>query len=182
MYILYRWRKAALKNAYALLGKQRFDHAAAFFLLAGNLKDAVEICLHKLQDIQLAIIIIRLYEGEEGNLRRLLYEEILGCDSEGQNQDMTRAHPDPFLRSMALWSLKEHQAALSTLLIGNAGTQHPSHDDEVRETKEADPNVFNFYVYLRTHPLLVRQHMASVGQKKAFLPGGRQVRIFSFLI
>lgn len=38
-----RWRKAALKNAYALLGKQRFDHAAAFFLLAGNLRDAVEV-------------------------------------------------------------------------------------------------------------------------------------------
>ena len=39
-----RWRKAALKNAYALLGKQRFEHAAGFFLLAGSLKDAVEVC------------------------------------------------------------------------------------------------------------------------------------------
>lgn len=33
-----RWRKAALKNAYALLGKQRLVHAVAFFLLAGSLK------------------------------------------------------------------------------------------------------------------------------------------------
>lgn len=41
-----RWRKAALKNAFALLGKQRFEHAAAFFLLAGALTDALEvICL-----------------------------------------------------------------------------------------------------------------------------------------
>lgn len=38
-----RWRKAALKNAFALMGKQRFEHAAAFFLLAGALKDAVEV-------------------------------------------------------------------------------------------------------------------------------------------
>lgn len=38
-----RWRKAALKNAYALLGKQRFEHAAAFFLLAGALRDAIEV-------------------------------------------------------------------------------------------------------------------------------------------
>jgi hypothetical protein len=38
-----RWSKAALKNAYALLGKQRFEHAAAFFLLGGALKDAVEV-------------------------------------------------------------------------------------------------------------------------------------------
>lgn len=38
-----RWRKAALKNAYDLLGKQRFEHAAAFFLLAGSLPDAIEV-------------------------------------------------------------------------------------------------------------------------------------------
>jgi len=58
-----RWRKAALKNAYALLGKQRFEHAAGFFLLAGSLKDALEVCLAKLKDIQLALVVARLYEG-----------------------------------------------------------------------------------------------------------------------
>ncbi|XP_050306486.1 dmX-like protein 2 isoform X3 [Anthonomus grandis grandis] len=166
-----RWRKAALKNAYALLGKQRFEHAAAFFLLAGNLKDAVEICIHKIEDIQMAIIITRLYEGDGESLKKLLYKEILGCDENGENEDLTRAHPDPFLRSMALWALKDYQAALSTLLIGNAGTQHPSHDEEIRETKEADPNVFNFYVYLRTHPLLVRQHLTTRGQRKVWKDG-----------
>uniref|UniRef100_A0A672R5A9 DmX-like protein 2 n=1 Tax=Sinocyclocheilus grahami TaxID=75366 RepID=A0A672R5A9_SINGR len=39
-----RWRKAALKNAFSLLGKQRFEQSAAFFLLAGSLKDAIEVC------------------------------------------------------------------------------------------------------------------------------------------
>ena len=38
-----RWRKAALKNAFALLGKQRFMHAAAFFLLGGAVRDAIEV-------------------------------------------------------------------------------------------------------------------------------------------
>ena len=38
-----RWRKAALKNAYVLLGKQRFEHAAAFFLLGNALWDAVQV-------------------------------------------------------------------------------------------------------------------------------------------
>ncbi|XP_066150653.1 dmX-like protein 2 isoform X3 [Euwallacea fornicatus] len=166
-----RWRKAALKNAYALLGKQRFDHAAAFFLLAGNLKDAVQICIHKIEDVQLAIIITRLFEGDGDGLKTLLYTEILGCDENGENVDLTKAHPDPFMRSMALWALKDYQGSLSTLLIGNAGTQHPAHDDEARETKEADPNVFNFYVYLRTHPLLVRQNLASSGQRKIWKDG-----------
>lgn len=32
-----------MKNAFALLGKQRFEHAAAFFLLAGALRDAIEV-------------------------------------------------------------------------------------------------------------------------------------------
>jgi len=59
-----RWQSAALKNAYALLGKQRFEHAAAFFLLAGKLKDAVEICVHNLHDIQLSFVVIRLYETD----------------------------------------------------------------------------------------------------------------------
>ncbi|XP_050512359.1 dmX-like protein 1 isoform X3 [Diabrotica virgifera virgifera] len=170
-----RWRKAALKNAYALLGKQRFDHAAAFFLLAGNVKDAVEICLHRLQDLQLALIIVRIYQGDGEYLKKLLYQEILGRDENGENQDMTKAHPDPFLRSMALWTLKEYQPSLDTLLVGNAGTQHPAHDDEARETKEADPNVFNFYVYLRTHPLLVRQHLSNYGKRKVWMPGGKQI-------
>ncbi|KAJ3387748.1 regulator of (H+)-ATPase in vacuolar membrane [Entophlyctis sp. JEL0112] len=60
-----RWKKAALKNAFALLGKQRYEYAVAFFLLAEKLKDAVNVCLKHLNDIQLAIVLCRLYEGED---------------------------------------------------------------------------------------------------------------------
>ncbi|GLH09346.1 DmX-like protein 2, partial [Gryllus bimaculatus] len=154
-----RWRKAALKNAFALLGKQRFEHAAAFFLLAGALRDAIE----------LAMVIARLYEGERDptppSLRRLLWEEILGCDAEGNNQQQDRAHPDPFLRSMALWILKDYSGSLNTLLQTNVGCAHPQYNDEDKpEATSANPNVFNFYVYLRTHPLLVRQYIATTAQ------------------
>ncbi|XP_043498193.1 dmX-like protein 2 isoform X6 [Polistes fuscatus] len=165
-----RWRKAALKNAFALLGKQRFEHAAAFFLLAGALKDAIDVCLDKLNDIQLAMVIARLYEDDttSAHMRSLLYEEILGCDKEGQNQDMNKCHPDPFLRSMALWILKDHSGSLNTLLLTNVGTMHPQYNDESEkpEGATANPNVFNFYVYLRTHPLLIRQYIASTAQDK----------------
>ncbi|KAG7196962.1 hypothetical protein KM043_000228 [Ampulex compressa] len=165
-----RWRKAALKNAFALLGKQRFDHAAAFFLLAGALKDAIDVCLNKLADIQLAMVIARLYEDDAAShhTRRLLYEEILGCDKDGQNQDVNKAHPDPFLRSMALWILRDYSGSLNTLLLTNVGTMHPQYNDEADkpEGATANPNVFNFYVYLRTHPLLIRQYIASTAQDK----------------
>ncbi|XP_058459198.1 dmX-like protein 2 isoform X2 [Malaya genurostris] len=170
-----RWRKAALKNAFALLGKQRFEHAVAFFLLANSLNDALEVCLTKLQDLQLALVITRLYEGEHDatppSFKRLLFEEVLGCDKNGDNQDLSRAHPDPFLRSMALWILKDYSGSLSTLLNSNIGCMHPLFDDENamfhgEGSHATNPNVFNFYVYLRTHPLLIRQHIASSAQDK----------------
>ena len=61
-----RWKNAALKNAFALLGKQRYEYAAAFFLLAGKLKDAANVCIRQLKDPQLAICICRIFEGENG--------------------------------------------------------------------------------------------------------------------
>ncbi|XP_053676697.1 dmX-like protein 1 [Anopheles nili] len=174
-----RWRKAALKNAFALLGKQRFEHAVAFFLLANSLSDALEVCLTKLEDLQLALVITRLYEGEHDatppSFKRLLFEEVLGCDKNGENQDLSRAHPDPFLRSMALWILKDYTGSLSTLLDSQIGSMHPLFDDESAAlgsgshhdtSHSTNPNVFNFYVYLRTHPLLIRQHIALSAQDK----------------
>ena len=52
-----RWRKAALKNAYSLLGKQRFDHAAAFFLLSGSLWDAIQVSICRLLGATLHVMI-----------------------------------------------------------------------------------------------------------------------------
>ncbi|KAJ9109163.1 hypothetical protein QFC21_000491 [Naganishia friedmannii] len=54
-----RWQSAAVKNAYALLGKQRFQYAAAFFLLGDRPKDAIHVCIKQLQDYDLAIFIAR---------------------------------------------------------------------------------------------------------------------------
>lgn len=78
-------RKKALKNAYALLGLHRFEHAAAFFILAGSIWDAVEVCINNLNDIQLAMVLIRLHDSDLDtnipmNLRKLLSIEILGSE------------------------------------------------------------------------------------------------------
>ncbi|KAK3861276.1 hypothetical protein Pcinc_032726 [Petrolisthes cinctipes] len=167
-----RWRKAALKNAFALLGKQRFEHAAAFFLLSGALKDALEVVLNKLQDEQLAIIIIRLYEGEyeavPPTLRKLLNTRVMGCDEEGLNGNIMKMHPNPFFRSVAYWTLRDYSSSLNTLLTTDA-TLGIHHQDYVTLKSAAsssgvgaaDPSVFNFYIYLRTHPLLIRQCVAN---------------------
>jgi hypothetical protein len=127
-----RWLKAAQKNAFALLGKQRFDHAAAFFLLAGKTRDAIEVIINNLNDIQLALLIARLYETDEQNLvTNILNREIL-----------TKPHSDPFYRSMAYWLLKDYDHALNTLLEN--------------EKFEQPHSIFIFYDYLKQHPLVLR--------------------------
>uniref|UniRef100_A0A670JJC7 Dmx like 1 n=1 Tax=Podarcis muralis TaxID=64176 RepID=A0A670JJC7_PODMU len=151
-----RWRKAALKNAFSLLGKQRFEHSAAFFLLAGHLKDAVEVCLEKLNDIQLALIIARLYEPEfevSGTYKSVLQKRILGSRHHTK-ESPSSTHADPFLRSMAYWILEDYSHALDTLI------SQPILDEEGNVSR-CNPSVFNFYNYLRTHPLLLRRHFGS---------------------
>ncbi|XP_034373854.1 dmX-like protein 1 isoform X4 [Arvicanthis niloticus] len=156
-----RWRKAALKNAFSLLGKQRFEHSAAFFLLGGCLKDAIEVCLEKLNDIQLALVIARLFESEfdkSATYKSILRKKVLGIGSPVSELSSSNinAHHDPFLRSMAHWILEDYSAALETLI------KQPVTEDEDQVMMSAcNPVVFNFYNYLRTHPLLLRRHFGS---------------------
>ncbi|XP_042343826.1 dmX-like protein 1 isoform X3 [Plectropomus leopardus] len=166
-----RWRKAALKNAFSLLGKQRFQHSAAFFLLAGSLKDAVEVCLEKMQDLQLALVISRLYESEfetASTYKKILQRHVLGQDKQIQ------AHQDPFLRSMAHWVLEDYSRALDTLLEQPAnnsrfGSSESKCDAGSFSVSACNPEVFNFYTYLRTHPLLLRRHFGSSDKAKVGL-------------
>ncbi|XP_053178475.1 dmX-like protein 2 isoform X1 [Scomber japonicus] len=156
-----RWRKAALKNAFSLLGKQRFEQSAAFFLLAGSLKDAIEVLMEKMDDLQLAMIVARLYEADFENsstCQGLLYEKVLGCNRDGSGYHCSRLHPDPFLRSIAYWIMKDYTRALDTLL-----ERIPKEDDENPDVmvKSCNPVVFSFYNYLRTHPLIIRRHFAN---------------------
>ncbi|XP_053277772.1 dmX-like protein 1 isoform X2 [Pleuronectes platessa] len=166
-----RWRKAALKNAFSLLGKQRFQHSAAFFLLAGSLKDAVEVCIEKLQDLQLALVISRLYESEfetSSTYKKILQRHVLGHDKQ------IPGHQDPFLRSMAHWVLEDYSRALDTLIEQPANSNSSGSTESKCVTGSSsvatcNPEVFNFYTYLRTHPLLLRRHFGSSDKAKVGL-------------
>jgi len=183
-----RWKKAAQKNAFALLGKQRFEEAAAFFLLAGRLWDAVEGCMSRLQDHQLAFVVIRLYEGDHGPVYlRFLKEGIVGVPSEatespqgvrgslpGKPSTMTvkyraslETNPNPFLRSMAHWLLQDYSGALETLLVnaelseGDSSSRSGANNSNSKHAFLTHPAVFNFYFFLRNHPVLVRRDCKS---------------------
>ncbi|KAK4186581.1 RAVE protein 1 C terminal-domain-containing protein [Podospora australis] len=104
-----KWRTAALKNAYALMSRRRFEYAAAFFLLADHLQDAVNVILNQLKDLQLAIAVARVYEGnDEGPvLRKLLEEEVLAIASQEGNR---------WLASWAFWMLHRRDMAVRALI------------------------------------------------------------------
>ncbi|KAF9908205.1 regulator of (H+)-ATPase in vacuolar membrane [Linnemannia zychae] len=119
-----RWKTAAQKNAFALLGKQRFAYAAAFFLLADKLQDAVNVCVKHLNDFQLAISICRVYEREER-----------GPVLSGLLQELVRTTTDPWLLSLYYSMLgqagKAIQVTLSDISVGvsPSGTDSGQHRD-----------------------------------------------------
>ncbi|KAK6346943.1 regulator of (H+)-ATPase in vacuolar membrane [Orbilia brochopaga] len=104
-----RWKTAALKNAYALMGKQRFEYAAAFFLLADRPKDAVNICFTQMNDLQLAVAIARVYDGDDGPvLRELLEEKVLPLAAKEGNK---------WLASWAFWLLGSKDLSVRSLMM-----------------------------------------------------------------
>ena len=66
---------AANKNAFVLLGQHRYAMAATFFILGGKLRDAVEVCLHQMGDLQLAIVLYRTL-GEDMDIYAVLKEAL----------------------------------------------------------------------------------------------------------
>ncbi|CAG8527835.1 6325_t:CDS:10 [Diversispora eburnea] len=103
-----RWKTCALKNAYALLGKQRFEYAAAFFLLGDRLKDAVNVCLKHLNDFQLAVAICRVYEGDDGIILKSVFEEYI--------IPLAISTGDRWLASLAFWFLGQRDRAVKAIM------------------------------------------------------------------
>lgn len=77
-----------------------------------------QVCLEKLNDIQLALVISRLYESEfevSSTYKSVLQKRILGSMCPGK-ESLGNMHCDPFLRSMAYWILEDYSKALETLI------------------------------------------------------------------
>lgn len=71
--------------------------------------------LDKLNDVQLALVVCRLYDHEDvmcSSVRRILYTHILGRDENGNHKHGCKPHHDPFLRSMAYWLFKDYRYSL----------------------------------------------------------------------
>ncbi|KAJ5167097.1 uncharacterized protein N7482_005878 [Penicillium canariense] len=123
-----RWRTSALKNAYALLGKRRFgklhthragqahsptantveEYAASFFLLADHLRDATNVIANQMGDLQLAVAVARVYEGDNGPVfREILEERVLPAAASEGNR---------WMASWAFWMLGRRDMAVRSLI------------------------------------------------------------------
>ncbi|CDK25199.1 unnamed protein product [Kuraishia capsulata CBS 1993] len=117
-----RWKSAALKNAYVLLGRHRFKDAASFFLLADSLKDCVNVVVKQMKDIPLAILVAICYEqSDKGSiLSDLLKDYVL-------SEAMVKG--DRWTASWVFWKLGNRPLAIQALV---------KHSHELVE----DPGIF----------------------------------------
>ena len=60
-------RKIAKENADTLMNKKKYIYAAYFYLLADDIRSALDMTLEKMKDINLTICILRLVNSKYGN-------------------------------------------------------------------------------------------------------------------
>jgi len=102
-----RWRSAAQKNAFSLLGKQQHQLAAAFFLLGEYFESAVRVCVRQLADLQLGLVLCRLFSAAAPDLMaNVLTGELLAQAAEQR---------DVWLKCVAHLLMREPLLALGDL-------------------------------------------------------------------
>ncbi|KAF2021002.1 hypothetical protein BU24DRAFT_361581 [Aaosphaeria arxii CBS 175.79] len=155
-----RWKTAALKNAYALMGKRRFHYAAAFFLLADCLKDAVGVLNNQLGDTQLAIAVARVYEGDDGPvLTTFLKEKILPQAARDGNR---------WLATWAFWMLNRRDHAVRCLITPLEKLMSPPETPEYKSKSYLadDPALVVLYRQLREKSLQALRGATMVGMRE----------------
>ncbi|ETK75715.1 hypothetical protein L915_17713 [Phytophthora nicotianae] len=122
-----RWSNAAVKNAYSLLSKKKYEPAAAFFLLSEppRIQDAIRVLSMRLGDPSLALVIARLVEYETDKLQHDFTTNQAGITPAGDitkqllEQEIIplfRRKHEVWLESCALWWLEEFEQAWAVLL------------------------------------------------------------------
>ncbi|RCK54817.1 Regulator of V-ATPase in vacuolar membrane protein 1 [Candida viswanathii] len=109
----HRWKSAALKNAFVLLGKHRYIDAAYFFLLGDAPLDCCNILANKLNDTTLAIAIAKIYGkkniSDEHN--QLLYKVI-----EKYVLPEAIKNGDRWTTSWIFWQIREKELSIQALI------------------------------------------------------------------
>ena len=142
---------------YDLQLTQRIGYAAAWFLLAGNLKDAVNVCLNQMGDLQLAIAIARVYGGDDCIVLKSLIEDTIlpQAAKEGSKWQATWAFTILGQHDMAIKALVvsiHSQYCLTLPLIATDKTMQEPLEDLI---PLSEPASLRARSYLRNEPSLI---------------------------
>ncbi|KAJ7492768.1 RAVE protein 1 C terminal-domain-containing protein [Mycena latifolia] len=156
-----RWRTAALKNAYALLSKRRFEYAAAFFLLGGALQDAVNVCLKQLGDFQLAVALARVVEQSDDGpvLLNILNNTVLPTAFREGNR---------WLASWAFWLLHRRDLAVRILVTPLQDVADTLDIKAIGEPHYDDPSLALLFSQLRSKTLQAAKGSSEISGRVEF--------------
>ncbi|OCF41725.1 hypothetical protein I317_04429 [Kwoniella heveanensis CBS 569] len=162
-----RWKTAAVKNAYALLSKQRYEYAAAFFMLAGQPKDAINICLRHLKDWQLGVALARVIDphdtpGAGPLLKWILEDTVLPIAFKGGHR---------WLATWAFWTLGRRDLAVRILISPMSDVAIdfvPEAPLDVGNPDNDDPSLLLMFQHLKTKSLQTAKGTSEVSTKLEF--------------
>jgi hypothetical protein len=155
-----RWKTAALKNAYALMGRRRFEYAASFFLLADHLHDAVSVLHNQLGDTQLAIAVARVYGGDDSPvLLDFLRDKILPQAAREGNR---------WLATWAYWLLNRKDMAVRSLVspLSHLLDAPQTPNLEAKSYLTDDPALVALYKQLREKSLQTLRGATMIGGRE----------------
>lgn len=143
-FTLPRYKSVALKNAYALLSKHRYEYAAAFFLLADRPRDSIDVIMRYLDDLALAVAVARVYSGDKGaDLVHICDKYIL--PSVGHKYDR-------WTLSWVYWTMGDRARSVIALTGGDCG------NEELNSFLKQDCALRVLYEYLRDKLRIKARH------------------------
>jgi hypothetical protein len=137
-------RTAARKNAYALMGKRRFEYAAAFFLLANDPASAISILAGQCQDLPLAIAVARVYcDDGSPELMKFMEDRVL---------PEARKAGDRWLLTWGHEIMGHTHLAAQALVLPIDKFEVDDADRKPRHWQQDDPLTLKLYQHLRDKP------------------------------
>ena len=137
-------RTAARKNAYALMGRRRFEYAAAFFLLANDPASAIRILAGQCQDFPLAIAVARVYcDDGSPELVKFMEERVL---------PEARTAGDRWLLTWVHEIMGHTHLAAQALVLSIDKFEVEDAERKPRHWQQDDPLTLKLYQHLRDKP------------------------------
>ncbi|KAJ3427220.1 rabconnectin-3a [Anaeramoeba flamelloides] len=135
-----KWKSAAQKNAYALLSKKRFLLSAAFFVLANQIEDAINIIIKKIGDYQLAFLLVRILMIKNNNNNLQIYDKVLNSIFE-----ISKKEKNIWLTSLIHWLKKDYKKSIKCLLIKDDDDDDNNNNNNNNKNFFNSLNLYNFF-------------------------------------